>query len=267
MNKTLPLIVPKEEVIKKLNKQLVAGKSLHKIKPEESSASVASLLHKIENWKTSSFTVLSESFAGNEVTSEFNRISNFHKKISGGYIEQHHEIQKLLSTSLQFIQTTLSSLSVMDNTIPNRNRNSIFIVHGHDNAVKQEVARFILDIGKKPIILHEQTNGGQTIIEKFSNYSEVPFAIILLTPDDIGYPVNSETHKKSRARQNVIFEFGFFVAKIGRNRVCVLHKGDVEIPSDLQGVAYIAFDDHGGWKNKVIKEMIGLGIKVKQTFS
>jgi predicted nucleotide-binding protein len=263
MNSVLNLIASKNEIIKRLNKQLVAGKSLHRIKPEESSTAVASLLHKVEDWKTLSFTVLSESFAGIEVTSEFNRISGVHKPLPGKYIEQQQDIQKMLSASLQFIQTILSSLDTMDDVMARQNKNSIFIVHGQDDAVKQEVARFISDIGKKPIILHEQPNHGKTIIEKFNKYSEVPFALILLTPDDIGYPANSKNTKRSRARQNVIFEFGFFVAKIGRNRVCVLHKGNVEIPSDLQGFVYIPFDEYGGWKEKVVKELRGLGIKVK----
>lgn len=93
------------------------------------------------------------------------------------------------------------------------------------------------------IILHEQPNQGQTIIEKFEDHAgKVGCAIVLLTPDDKGSTKDSDDWK-SRARQNVIFELGFFFAKLGRGKVICLHKGDVELPSDINGIIYIRFDN------------------------
>ena len=137
----------------------------------------------------------------------------------------------------------------------------IFIVHGHDDAAKLSVARFVEKLGLHEIILHEQPNKGRTIIEKFEDYSNVVFAIVLLTPDDIGYPQNKPEEEKPRARQNVIFELGFFVGKLGRNRVCALHKGDVEILSDFDGVLYVPMGSGNGWKLELAKEMKGAGIE------
>ena len=138
----------------------------------------------------------------------------------------------------------------------------VFIVHGHDKAAKETVARFVEKLGLHATILHEQPNAGRTIIEKFEDYSNVGFAVVLLTSDDIGFSQNKSEEKEPRARQNVIFELGYFVSKLGRNRVCVLHKEDVEIPSDFQGVLYVRMDSDDGWQLKLAKEIKNAGIEV-----
>ena len=134
----------------------------------------------------------------------------------------------------------------------------VFVVHGHDESAKESVARFIERIGLKPVILHEQPNGGRTIIEKFETYSKgVVFAVVLLTPDDLACPASANpevSQLKPRARQNVIMELGYFVGKLGRTRVCALHKGNVELTSDLQGVLYVPMDGHGAWRTKLAQE-------------
>jgi predicted nucleotide-binding protein len=138
----------------------------------------------------------------------------------------------------------------------------IFVVHGHDEAGKQAVARFIDDLQHRAIILHEQASAGRTIIEKFEDHSDVAYAVVLLTPDDVCAPATEPQQTQPRARQNVIFELGFFVGKLGRERVCVLYKKGVEIPSDYQGVIFVEMDDAEGWKLKVGKEMQEAGLSV-----
>jgi len=140
--------------------------------------------------------------------------------------------------------------------------NNVFIVHGHDNEVKEALARFIEKIGLEPIILHEQPNYGRTIIEKFERYSEVPFAIVLLTPDDIGCAKGSDNYQH-RARQNVILELGYFMGKLGRERVCALYSEGVEIPSDYQGVLFIKLDKDGAWKTKIAQEFVEVNLPIK----
>lgn len=137
----------------------------------------------------------------------------------------------------------------------------VFIVHGRDNEVKETVARFVEKLGLHPIILHEQPNGGKTIIEKFEEYSDVGFAIILMTPDDKGSLVNDES-MKNRARQNVIFEHGYFIGKLGRDRVVALVKGDLELPSDISGVLYLGIDNGGAWKLVLAKEIKSVGYNI-----
>ena len=139
----------------------------------------------------------------------------------------------------------------------------IFIVHGRDNEAKQELARVLEKSDFKAIILHEQPNAGKTIIEKIERFSDVGYAIILYTECDKGrdknLPVDQE---KYRARQNVVFEHGYLIAKLGRDRVCALVKGDVETPGDISGVVYIPMDENGAWKMQLARDMQDVGLPV-----
>lgn len=149
--------------------------------------------------------------------------------------------------------------SAMSASKPERS-NKIFIVHGHDEAAKQGLARFLEKLDLEAIILQEQPDEGRTIIEKFETHAgRVGFAIVLLTPDDLGAAKAAVAHS-GRARQNVMFELGYFAAKLGRGRTCLLRKGDVEIPSDLYGVIYTELDAGDGWKMKLVKEMKAAGL-------
>ncbi|MED4018040.1 TIR domain-containing protein [Sutcliffiella cohnii] len=137
----------------------------------------------------------------------------------------------------------------------------VFIVHGHDNGAKQEVARFVERLGLEAIILHEQVNRGKTIIEKIEEYSNVGFAIVLYTPCDEG-KVKGTTDLKDRARQNVVFEHGYLIGKLGRERVSALVKGDIEKPNDISGVVYIDMDESEGWKVPLFREMRSVGYDI-----
>jgi len=120
----------------------------------------------------------------------------------------------------------------------------VFVVHGHDDATKQELELFLKEQGLEPIVLHRKPDEGRTITEKFEKYSDVSYAFILLTPDDVVYSTSDDDKpdkkraKEHRVRQNVIFEFGYFVGRLGRSRVCCLHKPGVSLPTDVSGVLY-----------------------------
>jgi len=137
----------------------------------------------------------------------------------------------------------------------------VFVVHGHDEGVRESVARFLEKIGLAAIILKEQPNRGRTLIEKFVDYArEVGFAVVLLTPDDLSGAALDQA-QRLRARQNVIFELGYFVGSVGRGRVCLLRKGEVEIPSDLYGVVYPTIDSGNGWKIELARELKDAGFQ------
>ncbi|MBL8350965.1 MAG: nucleotide-binding protein [Burkholderiaceae bacterium] len=145
-----------------------------------------------------------------------------------------------------------------------RNKRKVFIVHGHDNEVKQEVARFLEQLNIEPIILHEQASAGMTIIEKIEHYSnDADFALVLYTPCDRGRgALETKVPARNRARQNVVFEHGYLMAKFGRENVCALVKGDIEIPNDTSGVVYVDLDARGAWRIEVTKELKGAGYAV-----
>ena len=145
-----------------------------------------------------------------------------------------------------------------------KKKTKVFIVHGHDNETKQEVARFIDSLGLEPIILHEKASSGMTIIEKIEYYAEESdFAIVLYTPCDKGRGVKETTiPARNRARQNVIFEHGYLMAKLGLKNVCALVKGDIETPNDISGVVYVSIDLAGAWKIDITKELKACGYKI-----
>ena len=138
----------------------------------------------------------------------------------------------------------------------------VFVVHGRDEGTKNIVARFLETLSLEPVILQEQPNEGRTIIEKFEEYAQAGFAVILCTPDDVGALATEQEGLTLRPRQNVVLEWGFFLGRIGRERVCALVKGNVEIPSDYAGVVYIDLDDSGGWNMKLARELSKAGLSV-----
>ena len=145
------------------------------------------------------------------------------------------------------------------------NMNKIFIVHGHDEQMKLDVARFIEKLGFEAIILHEQVNEGLTVIEKFEKFSDTGYGIVLYSPCDVGAK-NEDSDDlvdiKPRARQNVVFEHGYLIGKLGRNKVAALVEDEeIELPSDIDGILYIPYGD-GNWKFRIAKELKNAGYAV-----
>ena len=143
----------------------------------------------------------------------------------------------------------------------NSSRN-VFIVHGHDNAIRSEVELLIKKLGYNPIILFKQPDGGSTIIEKLDRETkDIVFAVILYTGCDEGKSKEEDTHKP-RARQNVVFEHGMMCGLLGRNRVVALVEPGVEIPGDLSGIIYKGIDKAGHWQIEIAGEMKASGLNV-----
>lgn len=141
--------------------------------------------------------------------------------------------------------------------------NKVFIVHGHDDAAIQEMARTLEKGGFEAIILHEQPDSGLTIIEKIERYADVDFAVVLYTECDLGRAKEmDQKDERYRARQNVVFEHGYLIGKLGRDHVCALVKGNVETPGDISGVVYVSMDSAGAWKMQLGKNMRAVGLPV-----
>jgi predicted nucleotide-binding protein len=138
--------------------------------------------------------------------------------------------------------------------------NKVFVVHGHDEGARESVARFLEKMDFQAIILHEQANQGRTVIEKVEAHGDVGFAVVLLTPDDEGCTKGKPS--EPRARQNVLLELGYFIGRLGRERVCALKRGEVEIPSDFAGMVWVPMDSSSGWKLSLAKELKAAGYHV-----
>lgn len=154
-----------------------------------------------------------------------------------------------------------SSSKLVDNLKENQKAimNKVFIVHGHNGELKESVARLIERQNIKAIILSEQANSGNTIIEKFEENSDVQAAICLFTEDDIAKVNDDPAEYKKRARQNVVFEAGYFMGKLSRKMVILIANKDVEMPSDLQGIIYTSTNN---WQVNVLKELKNMGFNI-----
>jgi predicted nucleotide-binding protein len=152
---------------------------------------------------------------------------------------------------------------------PTRGEN-VFIVHGHDTAMREGLARTVEKLGYTATILHEVPNKGKTIIEKLEAIGVPGFVVVLVTGDDLGCAKGNvaggesvaREKLESRARQNVLFEAGLFIGLLGREYVCLLKEASVALPSDLAGLGWIAIDDGGAWRFAMAKELEAAGFSV-----
>jgi predicted nucleotide-binding protein len=202
-------------------------------------------------------------FTTDKFAKEYSRYiygSDFYEKIDKKIhrLDSIIERLELIPLSHSAIQENMKSEKLPQ---PIETSNKIFIVHGRDDLAKTETARFIEKLGFEAIILHEQANSGNTIIEKIEEHTNVGFAIVLYTPCDVG-SLAGESSQKPRARQNVVFEHGYLIGKLGRQKVCALVKGDIEIPNDISGVVYIPLDSHGAWHLAIAKDLRKAGYPV-----
>ena len=189
--------------------------------------------------------------------------SEFHAAYIRGLESAASLLESMLDEIEEYWEEDERSSEVADSAIETpKSTNRIFVIHGHDESARETVARFLEKLGLEPIILHEQPNKGRTIIEKFVDYADVGFAVVLLTPDDVGAIKGQEADVRPRARQNVVFEFGYFIGRLGRENVCALVRGDVERPSDYDGVLYIPLDKSDGWKMRILRELKAAGFEV-----
>ncbi len=168
---------------------------------------------------------------------------------------------KQLQTEIEISGLSDQKVSSKDSVQPKEIKTQVFIVHGRNDDVKNKVARFLEKAGLSAIILHEQPGKGRTLIEKFLDHSLVGYAVVLLTADDLGKG-KEEAELKARARQNVVFELGYFLALLGRDRVSVLCEEGIEVPSDYSGVEYLPLNKNGVWQTKLLTELSSAGFNV-----
>lgn len=168
---------------------------------------------------------------------------------------------QLLQAAVNWLHDEIPDAIESESVVPARAvaalSRKIFIVHGHDEGARETVARFIEYIGFEAVILSEQANQGRTIIEKIEAHSDVGFAVVLLTPDDVGG--KTADLLQPRARQNVLLELGYFIAHLRRERVFTLAKGSLEIPTDFAGVVWEPLDVGGAWKQALARELKAAG--------
>jgi predicted nucleotide-binding protein len=197
-------------------------------------------------------------------------VQDLRKRIDG----RVHRLDSIIERIKLFPVTGVAGQSNLSISAPRSadltESNKVFVVHGRDDAAKANLEAFLHEIGLEPVVLHRQADEGLTVIEKFEKHSDVRYAFILLTPDEVAYLVSesgradADRDKELRARPNVIFEWGYFVGKLGRPRVCCISTGDVIVPSDMNGLVtkrYRSSVDEVAYN--IIKDLKAAGYKLK----
>jgi len=225
-----------------------------------------------QGWTNLTDKIIEHGFGENSSTgSQFNQAKwAGQRRIGMGDSEVQRNYGLRIEAFDAMLKSSIAELELIMEPTPAENRarvavasdsRRVFLVHGHDKAVIETLARFLERLSLDPIILHEQPNMGRTVIEKFEAHADVGFAVVLLTPDDMG-GLASGGEVKPRARQNVILELGYFIGRLGRARVSALYVEGVEIPSDIHGVVYVPYDAGGGWRLKLASEIRAAGLPV-----
>lgn len=274
--KPLPkLLVSKENAYQQLKAQIEKGKKFQNLLIF-SEDQLDKIGLESENWSKYNIDLLTQLFGDSRPISEyvdFRHIRySFEDKedicslYSINFLDYHlNEYKTNMAESINSLESIRDRLELLNEPDPPARifGNKIFIVHGHEEAAKHKIARFIHDLDLTVTILDEQPNKGQTLIDKFEEHAdEVGFAIVLLTADDIGAPKSKPNDQAPRARQNVILELGYFLCGLGRERVCVLYEEGVELPSDIHGLSYVSLDSADGWKLRLAKEMREVGFTI-----
>jgi predicted nucleotide-binding protein len=278
------LVIPRADAIDRLQAQIRKGRELAEAPvAEEPNGSRRIRQADVDKWHAYNAELLSRLFNNDEIREEYEGANVEAVRRSGRYgkvpefnvlaarvsrhVRNYVTALEAILERLDLIPDSTESLETEAASIPGpTDKTRVFIVHGHDEAMKEAVARFVSQHLKlTPVILHEQPNRGRTIIDKFeSTASAVGFAIVLFSADDVcgAFGDDGSGLRKPRPRQNVVFELGFFVGKLGRQSVAVLYREGVEMPSDYQGVLYIPFDTAGAWRLIVAREMVSAGLPI-----
>ena len=265
------LAVARTEAESRIASQIDKGKQLLELQIR-SDDDLEKAQAEYSKWSSFNIELLRRLFDSSEVSEEYSAFYGGVYSMNSSFGEQvgyyRDDVQENI-TRLESIKERLPLYEEPSRTLPMIEEqqgtaigNKVFIVHGRDEATKQTTARFLEKLGLKPVIFHEQPNVGRTIIEKFEDYSSVAYAVVLLTPDDLGGLASEKPELSLRSRQNVVFELGYFIGKLGRKRVCALYQKDVELPSDLHGVLYVPMDEAGAWKFLLVKELKAVGLDI-----
>ncbi|AZE16528.1 hypothetical protein C4K09_2067 [Pseudomonas chlororaphis subsp. aureofaciens] len=259
----LKLIQSRDEAKGRLGERIEKGLELKQRKVDTREA-YDLLLKGYQKWDAFNNELLKQLFSTNELAKEYSylgiasiamREPSLGEKIADIFKKVDNKIHRIDSIIERIELIPIDETKVSDSIKPSDiatekqpRTKKVFVVHGRDEIAKTSLEVFLHEIGLEPVVLHRQADEGMTVIEKFEKHSDVGYVFILLTPDEVAYLANedkkpdSERNKEFRARPNVIFEFGYFIGKFGRSKVCCLYTGNVSLPSDLNGIIYKKFD-------------------------
>ena len=259
------LNIPPEKADDLIEEKMINGEILLKFKIKNIQQ-WKSAEKKFKDWNHESYELLKSIFKNSKVAKDYSSsgwsigsifVSDL--KLSEKTAKLLHDIQDKLD-KLNSIKLSLGIFKIQDDTGKRDNSKKLFFVHGTNCSTKTMVINFITELGLEPIVLKEFIAGGKTLIAEILTRSEVKFAIALLTPDNVG-GIQSD-NLNFRADQNVILELGIFVGLLGRENVCGLFTGSLQLPENYHGYEYIKIDKSGKWQEQVLKELTKAGFDI-----
>jgi predicted nucleotide-binding protein len=266
------LTMPRGTLQKALMDRIEKGRALHDL-PVSNTTDLETFDSNVTKWRDFNHNLLEQAFGSPHFAQMFDGRSRGPIILNASSQERYHNRLIGLRGGITALESVLEQLELFAEppSAPQPARSAerargqssrVFVVHGRDQAMESKVARFIEKLDLQPIILHEQPTEGRTIIEKIEQHSDVGFAVVLLTGDDVGALKETADQLTSRARQNVILELGYFIGFLGRRRVCALYEKGVELPSDFLGIGYVVIDEGGAWQFTLAREMKAVGLEV-----
>ena len=277
------LMVPKEIASQKIQMRIQMGLQLRN-KAIRSEDELEKIRAECKKWSEHNKTLLKSLFSNSTMADRCWIFNDYTPSINawlpGGDLTVEEEFQQLVTKFRKRMDDQINDLEGIHDEldlIPEQHSgssdqditkgNKVFIVHGRDLDAAEVIARAVEKLGLEAVILHEKPDEGKTIIEKLeARAKNASFAIVLLTPDDVGnLKDKADLGSNPRARQNVIFELGYFIGKLGRKRVRSIYKGEVESPSDIDGILYVKMDKSGAWRQKLTQEMKSAGLPIDES--
>jgi len=250
------LRLAREEARRAISSRIEIGRHLFD-NPIGGAADVSQMEQAVRLWGDENQNLLRRLFDAPSAADEYaRRRPRLTLRRTAPLMERAASIAKALAIELVSLEVQLDALGLVHEAERDASPTvvqSVFLVHGHDEAALHEVARFVSEVGLHPRVLRELPDSGRTIIEKFEDYATTTYAIVLLTPDDTCEGAAGASVR--RARQNVILEMGYFIGRLGRHRVCTLYRAGTEIPSDYNGVLFVPLDPEGGWRWRLAREL------------
>ena len=244
-------------------------------------AAFEALKNKYSKWDSFNSELLKQMFTTEEIADEYDYWGIMSVPINPSLEEEIDDLYRDVDTKIHRLDSIIDRLeiiplapSIKGSSVPGlpsapHRTKKVFVVHGRDEIAKTSLEVFLREVGLEPVVLHRQADEGMTVIEKFEKHSDVGYAFIILTPDEVAYLASEEANpdgeraKEFRARPNVIFEFGYFVGKLGRSRVCCLYTGNVSLPSDVSGMIYKRYEKNiDEIAYSVIKDLKASGYKL-----
>jgi len=283
------LVVPKDKAEARITELIEQGNKLHKISDRLESRAIR---FEFKKWSNLNEELLSEIFNNKEILTNYSKLpSGFGLFPAETEALAVQEWMDHIQYRVVFLEALIDQLGYLsEKTAPSREKpeeksgpkpgpgsgakpearaevkpsapgEEVLVVHGRDEHLLAVTVGFLEKLRLKPVLLSGNSDQEMTALERLgTGNNPFKFAIVLLTPDDVGFDLMKPKELKTRSRQDVVFLLGFLVGKLGPNKVFAIHKKDVQLPGKCPGVVFELYDEKAAWLSKAAQKMRASGV-------